>query len=74
MLSDLKKFVRNEDGAITVDWVVLTAAVAGLCIAFVIELKNDANNLSFLTQEYLEAQDPALAAGSNIQGALATPE
>ncbi len=26
-------FVQDEDGAVTVDWVVLTAAVAGLAVA-----------------------------------------
>ena len=29
----LKIFLRREDGAVTVDWVVLTAAVVGLAIA-----------------------------------------
>ncbi|MGR3756736.1 MAG: Flp family type IVb pilin [Tranquillimonas sp.] len=29
----VKSFVRDEDGAVTVDWVVLTAAVVGLGIA-----------------------------------------
>lgn len=24
-------FVRAEDGAVTVDWIVLTAAIIGLC-------------------------------------------
>nr|WP_321508280.1 pilus assembly protein [uncultured Celeribacter sp.] len=28
-----KTFARDEDGAVTVDWVVLTAAVVGLGIA-----------------------------------------
>ncbi len=68
MLGFFNKFRRQEDGAVTVDWVVLTAAVAGMCIAFVLELKNDANGLSALTQDYLEEQDPAAAAGGNIQG------
>ncbi|AZB64701.1 hypothetical protein EBL87_13480 [Cereibacter sphaeroides] len=25
-------FVRAEDGAVTVDWIVLTAAIIGLCL------------------------------------------
>ncbi|NUH63729.1 hypothetical protein HTT03_09810 [Sulfitobacter sp. S0837] len=29
----LKRFARDEDGAVTVDWVVLTAAVVGLAVA-----------------------------------------
>ena len=29
-LNTLKSFVANESGAVTVDWVVLTAAIVGL--------------------------------------------
>ena len=29
----MKNFSRDEDGAVTVDWVVLTAAIVGLGIA-----------------------------------------
>ena len=32
MLSFIKNFRRDEDGAVTVDWVVLTAAIVGLGI------------------------------------------
>jgi hypothetical protein len=67
MLGKVRSFFRREDGAITVDWVVLTAAAAGMCIAFILELKDDANGLSALTQDYLEKQDPAAVAGGNIQ-------
>ena len=30
MLNFIKKFRKDEDGAVTVDWVVLTAAVVAL--------------------------------------------
>lgn len=30
------EFIRSEDGAVTVDWVVLTAAVVGLGVAVVV--------------------------------------
>ena len=33
MINFLKTFRNDEDGAVTVDWVVLTAAVVGLAIA-----------------------------------------
>ena len=33
ILKTLKTFRNNDDGAVTVDWVVLTAAVVGLAIA-----------------------------------------
>jgi Flp pilus assembly pilin Flp len=66
MITFWKRFSRDEDGAVTVDWVVLTALVAGLSIGFINEMRNDANNLSNLTQNYLEAQEPGEIAG-NIQ-------
>ena len=33
MLNYIKTFAADEDGAVTVDWVVLTAAIVGLGIA-----------------------------------------
>ncbi len=33
MINFIKTFRDDEDGAVTVDWVVLTAAVVGLAIA-----------------------------------------
>ena len=33
MVKFFKKFSKDESGAVTVDWVVLTAAVVGLAIA-----------------------------------------
>ncbi|CUH66157.1 Flp pilus assembly protein, pilin Flp [Thalassovita gelatinovora] len=35
MINFIKNFRKDEDGAVTVDWVVLTAAVVGLGIAAV---------------------------------------
>jgi hypothetical protein len=67
MLAFFKNFTSCEDGAVTVDWVVLTAAVAGLSIFVITTLRSDSNDLSVLTANYLSAQDPAAAAGGNIQ-------
>ncbi|MBZ8117671.1 hypothetical protein KUD11_03310 [Roseovarius sp. LXJ103] len=36
MFTYLKKFRADESGAITVDWVVLTAAIIGLAVAGVV--------------------------------------
>ena len=33
MINFIKNFRNDEDGAVTVDWVVLTAAVVGLAVA-----------------------------------------
>jgi Flp pilus assembly pilin Flp len=69
------KFIRNfrkdEDGAVTVDWVVLTAAVVGLAVAAYSSIETGATELTDKTGDFLSAQDPALAAGGNIQGPAA---
>jgi len=31
----LNAFVKDEDGAVTVDWVVLTAAIVGIALAVI---------------------------------------
>lgn len=67
MIHFLKRFFKRDDGAITVDWVVLTAALAGLSIGFVAQLKQEGDNLSDATRVFLEEQDPAAAAGRNMQ-------
>ena len=35
MSNAIKNFIREESGAVTVDWVVLTAAIVGLGIAVI---------------------------------------
>ncbi len=41
----LKKFARDSDGAVTVDWVVMTATVVGLGIGVVATLLSANNTL-----------------------------
>ncbi|MCM2560618.1 hypothetical protein M8756_03895 [Lutimaribacter sp. EGI FJ00015] len=57
MMNFFKNFRKDEDGAVTVDWVVLTAAVVGLAIA---------------AYGAIETQTQALAdaAATNIEGEL----
>ncbi len=45
MLNFIKNFRRDEDGAVTVDWVVLTAAIVGLGIAVLTSVGNGTTNL-----------------------------
>lgn len=40
MRSRFLKLRYEEDGAVTVDWVVLTAAMVGLCIAAYTSMEN----------------------------------
>jgi len=42
----IKKFCQDENGAVTVDWVVLTAAVVALAVGIVVELMNGSAGLS----------------------------
>ena len=46
MLNFIKTFAADEDGAVTVDWVVLTAAVVGLGLAVMAVVKPGVNNVS----------------------------
>ncbi|WP_194098082.1 Flp family type IVb pilin [Marivivens aquimaris] len=45
MLNYIKNFRRDEDGAVTVDWVVLTAAMVGIAIAIISSVNTSAKTL-----------------------------
>jgi Flp pilus assembly pilin Flp len=40
MLERFKKFAKDESGAVTVDWVVLTAAVVALAVVAILAITN----------------------------------
>jgi hypothetical protein len=46
MISFLRNFRSQEAGAITVDWVVLCAAVVGLAVSLVLSTKDGAVELA----------------------------
>lgn len=46
-------FLSSEDGAVTVDWVVLTAAVVGLAIVSVFQIANGSQNMGDSVRDYL---------------------
>ena len=46
MLNFIKNFRADEDGAVTVDWVVLTAAIVGLGIAVLTTVRQGATDLA----------------------------
>ena len=41
----IKNFRNDEDGAVTVDWVVLTAAIVGLGLAVITSVRTGVGNL-----------------------------
>ncbi|RKT28220.1 Flp pilus assembly pilin Flp [Roseovarius halotolerans] len=46
MIKFINNFCKEEDGAVTVDWVVLTAAVVGLGVAGVTTVKGGIDGLA----------------------------
>ena len=45
MTNMIKNFVNDESGAVTVDWVVLTAAIVGLGIAVIASVSTGVRDL-----------------------------
>ena len=58
MMKFIKNFRKDEDGAVTVDWVVLTAAVVGLAVAAYASIETGASTLTSNTSTYLDGQNP----------------
>lgn len=58
MMNFIKNFKKDEDGAVTVDWVVLTAAVVGLAVAAYSSIETGATGLTANTALFLDGQDP----------------
>lgn len=52
----LRTFRTDEEGAVTVDWVVLTAAVIGLGVAALGAIKGGVGSISSLINGYLSSQ------------------
>jgi len=46
LFANIKTFAADESGAVTVDWVVLTAAIVGLGIAVVTSVRTGVNDLA----------------------------
>lgn len=59
MLDFLRTFRADDDGAVTVDWVVLTAAIVGLGIVVVSVLGTATVSLSEKISSQLESQTVA---------------
>ena len=58
MMKFIKNFKKDEDGAVTVDWVVLTAAVVGLAVAAYSSIETGATGLTANTATFLNDQNP----------------
>ena len=56
MLNFIKNFRRDEDGAVTVDWVVLTAAIVGLSVGLIALIGESAVDKSTSVGAFLAAK------------------
>ena len=57
MIKFIKNFRKDEDGAVTVDWVVLTAAVVGLGVAGVTTVSGGIGTLATAIQTGVEGSE-----------------
>lgn len=62
MMNFIKNFKNDESGAVTVDWVVLTAAVVGLAVAAYSSIESGATSLTADTKTYMSTQAPGYTA------------
>ena len=60
MIKFIKNFRKDEDGAVTVDWVVLTAAVVGLAVAAYTSIETGATALTSKTATFMSTVDPGV--------------
>jgi Flp pilus assembly pilin Flp len=72
MTATLRVFLASDDGAVSVDWVVLTAAVVGMALAVVtlvspgfenlgVDMRNEMANTRPLTEPFNGNQDVTAA-------------
>ncbi|MGJ8544587.1 MAG: hypothetical protein ACSHWZ_04020 [Sulfitobacter sp.] len=57
MMNFIKNFRKDENGAVTVDWVVLTAAVVGLAVAAYTAIETEAGALANRTAGVIAGEE-----------------
>ena len=68
MIKFIKNFRKDEDGAVTVDWVVLTAAVIGLAAVAYQQIEDGATGLAEDVDTALNAATISTGDNSNAGG------
>ncbi len=58
MMRLIKTFLRSDDGAVTVDWVVLTAAVVSLAVVSIFAIQGSTDDVGDGVGDYLTATTP----------------
>lgn len=57
MLNKFKNYMKAEDGAVTVDWVVLTAAVVALAVIAIATISGGTGSVGTNVGDYLTARE-----------------
>ncbi|MDF1804117.1 hypothetical protein [Thalassovita sp.] len=63
MANDKRNFRNDEDGAVTIDWVVITAGIIGLVIAIIPLVEAPVGTVTQRTQTTLNAADATTTFG-----------
>lgn len=58
MTQRFKSFLRSEDGAVTVDWVVLTAAIVSLAVVAIFAIQGPTDDVGDGVGDYLTSYTP----------------
>jgi len=77
-MCDMRSFWQNESGAVTVDWVVLTAAIVGIGVAVTVQISGGVLNktgglLSMLMGVHVNGGNGGSASGSTGAGNATLP-
>ena len=66
----LKRLNDDESGAVTVDWVVLTAAIVGLALVVVTAVRDSSFSLAERIADAIDAIKPGLTCHTHSDGTL----
>ncbi|WP_170572865.1 Flp family type IVb pilin [Ruegeria atlantica] len=69
MIKFIKNFRKDEDGAVTVDWVVLTAAIVGLAAVAYTSIGNGTTSIANSVGSALTATDGQVVSDVPLPGA-----
>ncbi len=58
MMTKFKSFLQSEDGAVTVDWVVLTAAIVSLAVVAIFAIQGPTDDVGDGVGDYLTSYTP----------------
>ena len=58
MKNRVLNFLRNDDGAVTVDWVVISAGIVAMAVAVFLSMETGTLELTGDVSTFLDAQGP----------------